>query len=30
MIFVAALWWILDLFLIPSYVRSANERLQRA
>jgi TM2 domain-containing membrane protein YozV len=25
---VASIWWIVDLFNIPSYVRCANERLQ--
>jgi TM2 domain-containing membrane protein YozV len=29
MLFVASLWWILDLFLIPSYVRAANEKLRQ-
>jgi TM2 domain-containing membrane protein YozV len=28
-VFVAASWWVLDLFLIPSYVRTENEKLQR-
>jgi TM2 domain-containing membrane protein YozV len=30
MIFAAVVWWVIDLCLIPSYVRSANEKLRRS
>jgi TM2 domain-containing membrane protein YozV len=27
LLFAAAVWWVIDLFLIPSYVRNANARM---
>jgi len=28
LLFAAMIWWIIDLCLIPGYVRTANHRLQ--
>ena len=29
LVFAAGIWWVIDLCMIPSYVRDANARLQR-